>query len=68
MGLNASPPCSVVLDGGRLTETQFAANQEVGVQVLTKRWVILGLVAVAVVVVVLVIVYSGGGGTGGSGY
>jgi hypothetical protein len=37
------------------------------VRVLTKRWVIAGLVAVAVVVLVLVIVYSGGGGGGGNG-
>ena len=40
------------------------------VRVLTKRWMIAGLVAVAVVVVVLVIVYGGAGGGGGgeSGY
>jgi len=36
-------------------------------RVLTKRWVIAGLVAIAVVVVVLVIVYGGGGGGGGNG-
>lgn len=40
------------------------------VRVLTKRWMIAGLVAVAVVLVVLVIVYGGAGGGGGgeSGY
>jgi len=38
------------------------------VRVLTKRWVVAGLIAVAVVVVVLVIVYGGGGGgNGGDG-
>lgn len=49
---------------------RLAPNGREVVRVLTKRWVIAGLVAVAVVVAILVIVYSGGGGGngGGSGY
>jgi hypothetical protein len=36
------------------------------VTLLTKRWIIAGLVALAAVVIILVVVYSGGSG-GGSG-
>jgi hypothetical protein len=35
------------------------------VEVLTRRWVIAGLVAVAIVVIVLLVVYSDGGSNGG---
>jgi hypothetical protein len=69
--VNNSRSCSVLDIENSLYRTTIAVDRKVGGQVLTKRWVIVGLLATAAVVIVLVIVYGGGGtggGTGGGGY
>jgi len=65
--LNDSRSCSVLEVEGCSTDynNRSGGRERRWVSLLTKRWVVAGLVVLAAVVVVLVIAYGGGGGGGG---